>query len=175
MAEITLAQGVSATLSAGKVIIKGPLGSNERQFNDALLKVEINGSKVKVEPSPANKKLAKKAMVAEQSLAKELSNDSEGVVKYFEVNMEAVYAHFPLTIEVKPKEIIIKNMLGERYPRYSGIVGKTKVEIKGNDITISGTSKDDVSQTAANLRKASKIRKKDERIFQDGVYYAVEV
>ncbi|OJI08153.1 50S ribosomal protein L6 [Candidatus Micrarchaeum sp.] len=174
MAEITLAQGVSATLSAGKVIIKGPLGSNERQFNDALLKVEINGPKIKVEPSPANKKLAKKAMVAEQSLAKELSNDSEGVVKYFEVNMEAVYAHFPLTIEVKPKEIIIKNMLGERAARAADIVGATKAEAKEKKLRIYGIKLEDVTQTAANVRKACRVRHKDERVFQDGVYYAIE-
>ncbi len=174
MAEITLAQGVSATLASDKVIIKGPLGSNERQFNDALLKVEINGSKIKVEPSPINKKLTKKAMVAEQSLAKELSNDSEGVVKYFEVNMEAVYAHFPLTIEVKPKEIIIKNMLGERAARTADVVGATKAEAKEKKLRIYGIKLEDVTQTAANVRKACRVKHKDERVFQDGVYYAIE-
>ena len=45
---------------------------------------------------------------------------------------------------------------------------------KGQDMRLYGTSKDDVTQTAANLRKAVKIRKKDERTFQDGVYYSID-
>ncbi|MCL5680246.1 MAG: 50S ribosomal protein L6 [Candidatus Marsarchaeota archaeon] len=174
MTEITLAQGVSATLSGDKVTIKGPLGTNEKQFNDALLKVEIKGSKILVEPSPVNKKFLKKAATAELSLVKELSNDANGVVKYFEVNMEAVYAHFPMTIEVKPGFINIKNMLGERAARVAPIVGATKVEAKEKKLRIYGIKLEDVTQTAANVRKACKVKHKDERVFQDGVYYAIE-
>jgi large subunit ribosomal protein L6 len=174
MAEITLAQGVTATISGNKVTIKGPLGANERQFNDALLKVEAKGSKILVEQAPVNKKLAKKAATSEISLVKELSNDINGVVKYFEVNMEAVYAHFPMTIEIKPGVISIKNMLGERAARTAPMVGSTKAEAKEKKLRIFGTKLEDVTQTAANVRKACRVRHKDERVFQDGVYYAIE-
>ncbi|EQD42534.1 ribosomal protein L6, partial [mine drainage metagenome] len=37
-----------------------------------------------------------------------------------------------------------------------------------------GSKHDDVSQTAANITKACKVRAKDERIFQDGIYYKME-
>jgi large subunit ribosomal protein L6 len=69
---------------------------------------------------------------------------------------------------------VIKNLIGERAPRLASIAGTTKVEVKGQNVRLYGTSKDDVSQTAANIRKACKIRKKDGRIFQDGIYYAIE-
>ncbi|MCL5101906.1 MAG: 50S ribosomal protein L6 [Candidatus Marsarchaeota archaeon] len=174
MAEITLEKGVTATVVGDKVTVKGPLGANERRFNDALLKVTVEGSKLLVTQSPANKKLIKKAEVAEISLAKELSNDIKGVTKYFEVNMEAVYAHFPMTIEVKQGSIIIKNMLGERASRDAIMVGSTKAEAKDKKLRIYGTNLDDVKQTAANVRMACRVRHKDERIFQDGVYYSME-
>ena len=174
MAEITLENGVSAVVAEDKVSIKGPLGTNERRFNDALLSVKASDKKIVITQAPANKKLSRKAAKAEVSLAKELSNDINGTVKYFEVSMEAVYAHFPMTIEINAKSIIIKNMLGERASRTADIVGSTKAESKDKKLRIYGINLDDVKQTAANVRMACRVKHKDERIFQDGVYYSIE-
>ena len=120
------------------------------------------------------KALKNKAMVTERSLAKEITNDMNGVTKCFEIKMQTLHAHFPLTAEVKGNVMLIKNLIGERAAREARIAGSTKVEVKGQNIRIYGTMLDDVTQTAANIRKASKIRRKDERVFQDGVYYSLE-
>ena len=53
------------------------------------------------------------------------------------------------------------------------IIGATKVESKGQEMTISGICKDDVGQTFSNLKIGTKIRNRDSRVFQDG-YYIVE-
>ncbi len=171
--EIEIPAQVQIEVKGDEITTKGALGSNSRRFNDALLKVAKSGSRLTVTPI-TEKKLAKKAMMAERSLAKEITNDMNGVSKHFEIQMQVVFAHFPITIEVKGDTINIKNIIGERAPRTSKIVGSTKVEVKGQTMRLYGTRLDDVSQTAANLRKACKIVKKDSRIFQDGVYYAIE-
>jgi large subunit ribosomal protein L6 len=77
-------------------------------------------------------------------------------------------------VEVKGDELLIKNIIGERFPRSSKIVGSTKIEIKGQNVRIYGTSLDDVTQTAGNIRLRCKMRNKDIRIFQDGLYYEIE-
>ena len=65
-------------------------------------------------------------------------------------------------------------MLGERHPRFAKIIGDTKIEVKEKILRIYGTKLEDVTQTAANIKKICKIRKKDIRVFQDGVYYLRE-
>jgi len=42
--------------------------------------------------------------------------------------------------------------------------------VKGEDIIVQGTNIEDVSQTAANIEKATKVKKKDPRVFLDGIY-----
>jgi large subunit ribosomal protein L6 len=54
------------------------------------------------------------------------------------------------------------------------VVGETQVKVKGQDVTISGPDKEAVGQTAANMKNILKIKDKDPRIFQDGIYYAGE-
>ncbi|MEM2385595.1 MAG: 50S ribosomal protein L6, partial [Candidatus Bathyarchaeia archaeon] len=50
------------------------------------------------------------------------------------------------------------------------IVGNAKVRISGDDVIVQGISIEDVSQTAANIEQATKIRRKDPRVFLDGIY-----
>ncbi|MFA4936009.1 MAG: 50S ribosomal protein L6, partial [Candidatus Methanoperedens sp.] len=46
----------------------------------------------------------------------------------------------------------------------------TKVTIKGDQVILNGINKEDVGQTAANIRQATKIKRFDPRVFQDGIY-----
>ncbi len=84
--------------------------------------------------------------------------------------MKIVYSHFPITINVDGKKILIKNFQGERAPRISMIKGDTVVVIKKDDVIITGHVLTDVSQTAANIQLKSKVKNKDHRVFLDGVY-----
>ncbi len=168
-----LLEGTSATVSGAEIAVKGALGENRRAFNSSLLGVSVGQEGITITPTES-KVLNKKAVKAAGALSKEIRNDMQGVTKYFEIKMQSVHAHFPLTVEVKGDMIVIKNMVGERAARQARIMGGTKVEIKGQNVRIYGIKLDDVTQTAANVRKASKIRNKDERVFQDGVYYALE-
>ena len=52
----------------------------------------------------------------------------------------------------------------------SKIGDNTKVEVKAADITVSGPDIEAVGQTAANMEQATKIRKHDRKVFQDGIY-----
>lgn len=173
MITVDVPNGVTVEISGNVITTKGSLGSNTRTFNDALISVAKDGGKVKLTPI-AQKELAKKGMMVEKALAKELQNDMNGVLKHFEKNMQVVFAHFPITVEAKGDIVFIKNLIGERAPRTAKIVGTTKVEVKGQAVRLYGTSLDDVSQTGANIRGACRIVNKDSRIFQDGLYYTIE-
>ncbi len=44
------------------------------------------------------------------------------------------------------------------------------MEVKGDDVYFIGPDKELLGQAAANVKRACRIRKKDPRVFQDGVY-----
>jgi large subunit ribosomal protein L6 len=175
MAAITIEipSGIQIEIKDSRITTKGSLGSNTRRFNDALLNVAVEKGKLLIKPVE-HKQLVKKAGMASIAFAKQVKNDIEGVGAYYERSMQVVFAHFPITVEVSGDKVLIKNIIGERAARVAAIAGATKVEIKGANLRIYGTNINDVSQTCANLRKACRIRRKDTRVFQDGVYFSLE-
>ncbi len=105
-----------------------------------------------------------------RTLAAHVENQILGVTKGFTYKMKIVYAHFPFTVEDKDSDIVVSNFLGERGNRVVKKIGDIKVEITKDDVIISGADKDAVSQTCGKLRLITKIKKKDPRIYQDGLY-----
>jgi large subunit ribosomal protein L6 len=84
--------------------------------------------------------------------------------------MKIVYAHFPIKAAVKGDTFVIENFLGEKSPRKTSILGSTKVQVKGDQVVLTGPDVELVGQTAANIERATKIKGFDPRIFQDGIY-----
>ena len=84
--------------------------------------------------------------------------------------MKIVYSHFPITVNIEGKKVLVKNFQGERAARISTIKGNTLVVAKGDDVILTGPVLTDVSQTAANIQKNSKVKNKDHRVFLDGIY-----
>jgi large subunit ribosomal protein L6 len=91
---------------------------------------------------------------------------SEGIV----YKLKMVYSHFPINLKIQGDLIKIENFLGERYPRKAKIPERVEVDIKGQDIEVRGIDKEKVGQTAANIEQATKIKNRDPRVFQDGIY-----
>ena len=156
---VSVPEGVSVSVDGSTVHVKGPKGEISKEFSKRA-KVSVQGNEVVVEAKPALKG------TIEAVVRNMIKGVTEGHVK----KLKVLYAHFPITVEVKGKEIIIKNFLGEKQPRKTKIHGDAKVEVKGQLITVSGIDKEAVGQTAANLKSAVKIKGKDIRVFQDGIY-----
>ena len=65
-------------------------------------------------------------------------------------------------------------MLGEKVPRVAALPWtpadvQVKIENK-SDVVVSGADREKVGQTAANIERACKVKKRDPRVFQDGIY-----
>lgn len=172
MAVIEIPSGVQVSVSGDKVTIKGKLGSTVKKSTPRLFMVKMEGSKITLEITK-NKKLEKKADLAVLAFAAELASSMKSVQTGIEKKMVVFFSHFPMVIEVKGKAINIKNIFGERVPRVTEIVGETKVEVKGQEVTVRGVDAYDVGQTIANIRTAC-YSIGDTRVFQDGVYLTHE-
>jgi len=56
------------------------------------------------------------------------------------------------------------------------IVGDVKVIVDKEDVIVKGLDIEAVAQTAANIEQATRIKRKDPRVFLDGIYvYSKEV
>jgi large subunit ribosomal protein L6 len=93
-----------------------------------------------------------------------------GVTKGFRYELKVVYSHFPIKTLVKADKFIIENFLGEHSARKALILPGTNVEIKADRIILTGIDLEKVAQTAANIELATKIKDRDRRVFQDGIY-----
>ncbi|MFP3946207.1 MAG: 50S ribosomal protein L6 [Archaeoglobaceae archaeon] len=147
-----------------KVTVKGPKGENSKELRYRGMHIEKQDGQIRVFAS--NRKL--KPMV--RTYAAHIRNLITGTVEGFEYKLKVVYSHFPIKAKVQGDEVIIENFLGEKYPRRAKIVGRTDVQIKGSQITVTGIDKEECGQTAANLEQITKVRNIDTRVFQDGIY-----
>jgi len=164
--EIEVPEGVEFKLSGKTVEISGPKGKLARKFDDPGIELKTKKGKILIETSsPRRKRRAAAGMIRAR-----LTNMFRGVAEGFTYKLRVVYSHFPITVKVENKRVLIQNFLGERAPRVAKIVGDVKVEVKGDEIIVEGIDKDEVGQTAFNIEQATFVRRRDPRIFQDGCY-----
>jgi large subunit ribosomal protein L6 len=163
---IELPKGVSAKYDSGQMSIKGPLGEVTQDFSKVPVDLDIKDNKVNIVTHGARRR-NRSILYTARSL---VNNAIEGVTKGYEYKLKVIYAHFPVSVKVQGKKVLVENFYGERSPRVAEIIGSTKVEIQGEDVILTGVSIQDVGQTAANLEQATKVKRKDQRVFLDGVY-----
>jgi large subunit ribosomal protein L6 len=166
VATVEIPEGVEGMLDGRIITIKGEKGELVRDFSHASIKIQLEGKTVTVQASWPRKKEA--ALVG--TVRSHIQNMIKGVTEGFTYKLKIVFSHFPITVKVQGKTLIIQNFTGERNPRKAKIMGDTKVKVKGDDIIVQGINLEDVSQTAANIQNATKIRIKDPRVFLDGIY-----
>jgi len=162
-------EDVSVEVQENVLRVKGPKATLEKHFDEKTVLVKVEGKEVSVS---TKKKPSRKTRAIANAVEAHLKNMFEGCRAPFTKKLQVVYAHFPVSIEVKEKTVLIKNFLGEKTPRKATIVGDTVVTATGQQITVSGNDKEAVGQTAANIVRATKIVGKDVRVFQDGIYYS---
>jgi len=163
---IEMPDGVKASMEGRRLSIKGKLGEARKEFDKINVNISVDGNKVVISPFS----LKKKDNVIINTVSSIINNMVTGVTKGFTYRLKIVYAHFPITVKTKGNQVLVENFVGERSPRVSQIVGDCKVTVEGDDIIVKGVSLEDVGQTAANVELATKIKRKDQRIFLDGVY-----
>jgi large subunit ribosomal protein L6 len=163
---VDLPEGVSAKFEGRLLTVKGPKGTVTKNFDRINVDISTEGGKLTVKPFSAKKRDAVVANTV-QSL---IRNMFTGVTKGYVYKLKVVYAHFPISVKIKGDEVLVENFVGERSPRIAKIIGTSKVTTEGDDITVAGPSLEAVGQTAANVELATKIKRKDQRVFLDGVY-----
>lgn len=167
VAEVEVPQEVRVTMNGLRVTVEGPKGKLERDFSHAKgVSIRQNENRVVVEAFNADRR--KKALVG--TIAAHIRNMITGVTKGYRYKLKIVFSHFPISVEVKGNQVIIKNFLGEKAPRRANILEGVSVKVVDRDIIVEGIDIEKVGQTAANIELATKIGEFDRRVFMDGIY-----
>jgi LSU ribosomal protein L6P len=164
--EIEIPDDVSAETDHLELIVEGPNGSVTRRLWYPDIDVSVDGGAVVI--ASENEDAKTNATVG--TFESHVSNMVHGVTEGWEYTMEVYYAHFPMQVTVDGDEVVIENFLGEKAARRAPIRGDTDVQVDGETVRLSGSDKEAVGQTAADIEQLTKVTDKDTRVFQDGVY-----
>ncbi len=164
---IQVPDGVEVTMEGRRVTVKGAKGTVTRDFSHVPISIEAKDDKtVRIWAEWPRKKEA--ALVG--TIYSHIQNMITGVEKGFSYKLKIVFSHFPMSVKVQGKTVLIENFTGERRARRVKTIGDVKITVESEDIVVEGINLEDVSQTAANIEQATKVNKKDPRVFLDGIY-----
>ena len=165
--ELPVPENVSVKKQGHHVVVTGRKGTISKDFHKLPALIDVSDRTITIRPVGKRKR-----DLAITNTAKSIINNMlMGVDKGFRYKLKIVFAHFPISVKVRGREIYVENFFGERSARISHIVGDaTKVNISGDDVIVKGPSLEEVSQTAANIESSTKVKGKDQRVFLDGLY-----
>jgi large subunit ribosomal protein L6 len=164
--EVEVPEGVEARLEGGVLTLTGPRGSVSRDFRKIPVAISVQAGRITL-MVPGRRKREVSVL---GTAASHIRNMIKGVTEGFTYRLKMVHSHFPITVRVKGDLVYIENFYGERSPRRARIVGGCRVSVEGEDVVVRGVDRDAVGQTAANIELATKVRRKDPRVFLDGIY-----
>ncbi len=164
--KILIPEGIICEYESG--ILKCKKGSSEtvRKIELRQTDLKIKNNEIVLECKKGNKnnfKIIKSAVA-------HINNMLNGLEEKFVYKLEACNVHFPITMKIDSGKLVITNFLGEKTPRIAKIFPGANVEIKGPQITITSHDREAAGKTAANMEKATKIKARDRRIYQDGIF-----
>ena len=163
---ISIPDGVVVNIEGHKITVRGSKETLNRDFTQAAVSIETDGKTVRIYAKWPRKKEA--SLVG--TIESHIKNMITGVTKGFTYKMKIVFSHFPITVKVQDKTVFVENFTGERRARKAKILGDVKVKLEPEDIIIQGANLEDVSQTAANIERMTRVTNKDPRVFLDGLY-----
>jgi large subunit ribosomal protein L6 len=163
---IEVSSDIKVNIENSKITLEKAGETQEITYNPVFVSVNFKDNKLVIR---ANSK--KKNFVSViNTLRKIVLNAISGFDKEYTAKLSIVFSHFPMTVKVEGNDIIISNFLGEKKPRRTKVMPGCKVVVNGKDIVVTGKNKYFVGQTAGNFETTTRVRGKDYRVFDDGIY-----
>jgi large subunit ribosomal protein L6 len=163
---VDVPEGIALDVTANEIKVKGQKTELTRQYPWQYLNIEKQDSKITIAATKNTAKL--RAVVG--SFVAHVKNMIKGVQEPFIYKLKICSSHFPMTVKVQGNEVHVTNFLGEKKPRKANIQANVTVKVEGDIILIESSDIELAGQTAAKIEQLTKVRKKDRRIFQDGIY-----
>ena len=110
--EVKIPEGISISIDRGIIKVKGK-GEVKRKLTDPRVTIKAEGKKVIVLSNGTTKR--EKKIV--NTFAAHISNMIKGASEPYKYVLKICSGHFPMSVSVNKNELVIKNLLGEKFPR----------------------------------------------------------
>ncbi|KAL8860873.1 MAG: hypothetical protein Q9178_002628 [Gyalolechia marmorata] len=173
---LTIPDNVKVHIKSRLITVEGPRGKLQKDLSHlSVCFSRPNTNTINIELHHG----ARKNVATLRTVKTLINNLIIGVTKGFKYKMRYVYAHFPINVNLEKNsetglyDVEIRNFLGEKIVRRVTMHEGVDVEISKNqkdELTITGNSLENVSQSAADIQQICRVRNKDIRKFLDGLY-----
>ena len=170
---IAIPAGVKVSIKNRNVTVVGPRGTLEKDLSHLVMDFRVcdNGSRLNF-VRWFGRRLDLACIKTGLSIVK---NMITGVTIGFRYKLRFAYNHFPINVTVEDNRVEIRNFLGEKRVRVSQVpasvkVYRTDVTVCKDELVLEGNSLEEVSQESAKIHQLCLVKKKDIRMFLDGIY-----
>lgn len=165
--EIEIPDGIIANLNGSFLIMKKNSKELKRKLT-LLIDFKIDGNKLIIS-SRKNRKLERRLF---GTFKAHIKNMIKGLNEMFVYRLKIVNVHFPMNVSynISKNELIVKNFLGEKKDRIIKLIDDVDITIEKDDIIIKSHDIEKAGIAATKIEYGTKVRKKDRRIYQDGIY-----
>lgn len=165
--EIEIPKEISVEIREDFLIIRKNDKELKRKLND-LINFKIEGDKIIIS-SEKDRRIEKRLF---GTFSAHIKNMINGLIRGFIYKLQIANVHFPMNViyNKENNEIIVKNFLGEKKDRIIKLVPGVEIKIDKDIIELKSFDIEKAGQIATNIEKGTKVRNKDKRIYQDGIF-----
>ncbi len=164
--KVTVPEGVEIKIENGIMTAKGAKGESKKSLVDPKIAIALKDGEIVFSAKNATKR--EKTRIG--SYVAHTKNMIKGATKGHTYKLKICTGHFPMNASISGNEFIVKNFLGEKKPRTIKIREGVNVKVEGDIVAVESCNKELAGQTAADIETLTKIRNRDLRAFQDGIY-----
>lgn len=147
------------------IVVKSAKTELKRAFSK-FVALKREGNMISV--SAANKTAASRMLAG--TFASHIKNMIAGVQKPYVYKLKIIGTHFPITVNQSGEEMQVQNFLGEKKPRKIKLIKNVTVKVQGDIVTVESADIELAGMIASRIEQATRVRRKDRRTFQDGIY-----
>ncbi len=162
--ELAIPEGVEVAIEGNEISVKKGDKEIKKKLPGVILENKENKLLIQTKKSTKREKKQINTIIAH------VNNLFKGLDEDFVYKLQICSVHFPMTVSEKEGFVVVKNFLGETKERRTKIRKGAEVKIANEIIIITSYNKEAAGQTAANIEKLTRIKDKDRRIFQDGIF-----
>jgi len=165
--EVEIPEGITGEI-VDDVLIVSKEGKEVKRKLIALIDVKVEGNKIIISAN-RNRKIEKKLFGTFKAHVK---NMIKGLSEGFEYKLKISNVHFPMNVSLDANNnvLVVKNFLGEKKDRIISLIDGVDVKVDKEDVIVSGYDIEKTGDVAARIEKGTRVRNKDRRVYQDGIF-----
>jgi len=164
--EVNIPDGVEVSVDNNLINVKGKIGQISRLFRNPQVTLSTKDRKIAF----SVKKYTKKEKKMLNTIKSHVKNMLYGVNDVYTYKLKICSGHFPMNVSVSDGKFIIKNFVGEKYPRILELDRDVKVTVNGEEIIVEGVDREKVGLTSGRIEKLTRRPHYDKRVFQQGIF-----